>query len=167
MIDGCGGWFDSQKKQFVCCMDNYLGLEILVHEYSHFLQWKNNKKYFNRLNKSTTMFFDWIDGEEYSQKEINSACEKSIELEYDCELQAIKLIKEYKLDIDLEVYIKAANSYLLFYNIVKEKRKWSTDKSAYNKLIMKLMPTVMFPLEFYQNADNISSGMRLQYEKIL
>ena len=169
MKEGCGGWFDHEKKQFLCCMGNTLGFEILVHEYCHYLQWKTKTKYFKDLCKSTSMLFEWLDNpkSKLNQDQLQNVLAASIELEYDCEKMAIALIKKHKLDVDLDLYVRAANAYLMFYHLVVEHRQWSTDASPYNSKILKLVPNELQPLQFYMDPANISAAQRTQYLKIL
>lgn len=167
-IDGCAGWFDFEKKELITCMGNRLGMEVFVHEYSHYQQYKTEKSKFLKWNKATTRFFGWVhDKEKYEDDVIDQDLLTTIELEHDCEQKAIKLIKQYKLDIDITEYAKAAGAYLFFYHMVREKRKWATTKSAYNPAISKLMPDKLMSLEFYQDPSNITKRMRTQYEKVL
>jgi hypothetical protein len=54
----------------------------------------------------------------------------------------VQIIKDFNLNIDIEYYIKKANSYIYFYNWIKRTRKWSTPKNSpyRNKALLKVMP---------------------------
>ena len=111
--------------------------EILVHEFSHMNQWIENDKVWRNLDvpeKKTTQLelFDlWLGNDiELNKEQLRSCISSIIDLELDCEKRAIKMIKEFKLDINIDQYIKKANSYLLFYHVVKNKRCWSKPGKA-------------------------------------
>ncbi len=165
-IEECGGWFDPSKKEFTVAIKNQMGFEILIHEYSHFLQWKERKKFFKRKIKSSNIIFGWISGKHYTDDILEKAIKELIELEWDCEVGAIELIHKYKLDVDINEYIKAANACLLFYHIVYEQGVWCK-KSPYSPKICKLMDTAFHPLEYYLNLNNLTHKQRVEYEKIL
>ena len=122
-----GGYFDEANNKIVVRMDEYF-LEILVHEYCHYIQWKTNCKIWSEQEDSIDLMWKWINKDiELDKKHLNIIFDKIVKLESDCEKRAIKLIKKYGLDINLEQYIKSANAYLLFYDYVKEKRVWLRD----------------------------------------
>lgn len=166
-INKCGGWFDQAKMELKVAYKNKYGFEILIHEYCHYLQWKNDNKFFNEKVKEVGIVFDWLAGEDYSNYKINKAIRNTIELEWDCEKRALELIKSYKLPVDVEVYIKTSNAYLLFYHIVESERKWSK-KSPYNdKKILDLVSNERMDLDYYLNKDNITKELRERYLKVL
>lgn len=166
MVEYCGGWFDSENKEFVVALRNKMGFEILVHEYSHFLQWKNSKRFYNHGANSCGVIFSWLDGKFYKKETVKNAIMSIIELEWDCEMRALELINKHNLDIDVSRYLKATNAYLLFYHIVHETRKWCKT-SPYSSKIMMSMSDSLQPLEYYQISDNIKDHQREKYLKIL
>lgn len=165
-ICDCGGWFDSRGKEFVIAMKSNSWFEILLHEYCHYLQWKNNRKFFNMKTTSCGILFSWLENEDYSDNIIKKAINDIIEIEWDCEINALKLIKQYKLDIDVDQYIKSANACLLFYHMVHQSRKWCIG-SPYGPKITRTMPSQLNSLDFYRNPDTISPKQRELYLKII
>lgn len=165
-IGDFGGSFDYHNKEFIVSMQNKMGFEILIHEYCHYLQWKEDRKYFLKLINNCAIVFDWIDGKFFKKDIIDYAIMGVIELELDCERRSLEQIKKYKLDVDVEDYCKAANSYLLFYNIVRETRKWYGD-TPYTTSLNKSMPSKLMDLEFYLDKDNITEKQHKQYLKII
>lgn len=167
-INGYGGWFDSEKKEFWVAMKNKKGFEIMVHEYCHYQQWKTKKRFFNKLIKDgVSVFFDWVDGKFYPKHVVESALANTIELEWDCECRAVDLIKKNNLDIDVDDYCRGTNAYLLYYHAVHSQRKWTKGKSPYSPRICKLMETSIQPLDYYMNRDNISAQLEREYLKVL
>ena len=47
-LDGYGGWFDAEDKEFVVALKHHMGFEILLHEYCHFIQWKTDRKLWDK-----------------------------------------------------------------------------------------------------------------------
>lgn len=166
-VENCGGWFDCDKREFVVSMKNPMGYEIMIHEYSHFLQWRDNHEYFMKLGKHNTKVFEWLDGKDLSDKVLETAILKTIELEWDCERQSLDLIKKLNLEVDVAKYKKAANAYLMFYHSVWENRKWASKSPYNNNAIMRLTEPEFQPLDYYLDSGNFTKGLQTQYKKIL
>jgi len=94
----------------------------------------------------------WLNGKEI--KFIKNKIDKIKYLELDCEKRAVKNIKKYNLPVNIETYIQKANSYILFYNYVKETRQWSKPGNApyalKNKELWSLCPTKFMPDSYYE-----------------
>jgi hypothetical protein len=165
-VNDCAGWFDSRKREFIVAMQGKGGFSTLIHEYSHFLQWRDRKKYYNRLLKSCDIVFSWIAGKFYKKDVVEEAIKYVIELEWDCEMGALELIKKYDLDVDIKKYIQSANAYIMFYHVIHNTRKWCK-KSPYNPEITRSMPECLQPLEYYQILDNIKDHQWEKYLKVL
>jgi hypothetical protein len=165
-IGDFGGSFDYENKEFIVSMQNKMGFEIFIHEYCHYLQWKTDRKYFMKLINNCGIVFDWLDGKFFRKDIIEYAIRGVIELEWDCEKRALDQIKQYKLDVDVEEYCKSSNSYLLFYNIVHQERKWYKE-TPYTTTLVKSMPDKLMDLEFYLDKDNITEKQYKQYLKLI
>lgn len=102
---------------------------ILVHESCHMDQYIERSPYW------TTSFIDgkeavehiqeWCDGAELSESKLDYAIKKAREVELDCEKRTMEKAKSYGLSINIEEEIQKANSYILFYTLLKETRKWN------------------------------------------
>lgn len=124
----CNGYFEEDKKELAVATGNGLNywLPILVHETSHFDQWRE---------KSTV----WANYSKAVGKEIIL---KTRDLELDCEIRSVEKIKKYDLPINKSEYIKKANAYILFYTFIGNTKRWYViGKEPYNnKKIVNLMP---------------------------
>jgi hypothetical protein len=156
----CNGYWDFDSMTFAAAMDQPKDaiLRLLVHEYGHFTQWKENREIywlavgnhpmaekFGQRNIES-MFFGWLEGsEEYSQQVVEVICNVAKHLELDCERTTVELIRKYDLPIDLEDYIRRACAYVYFYNTLPETRKWyAVGKEPYNiPELLQLMPTTL------------------------
>lgn len=165
-IDNYGGTFSGEDKEFSVAMGSRLGFETFLHEYSHFIQWKFHKRFFNKRETSCSKVFSWLEGVEYDDDEIKKCILDVIELEWDCERIALDLISAYKLDIDKKKYATNANIYLLFYHAVHKKRKWSK-RSIYTSELSKLVPDSLKDLDFYLDPANIDPSILKKYTKLL
>lgn len=163
-LEGCGGWFDCQNRDFLACMSNKMGFEIFVHEYGHYIQWKHFNDFFSKYSNGGQILFGWLDGNDYSDDILDLGHRDSVILELDCETKAVQMIEDNELPVDLDKYKRAANAYLLFYQFVRKNRKWA-GKSVYNNEdIMDAMPTELQPLEYYMNPDSISDEVKAYFE---
>ena len=155
------GYFAEDSKELVCTTKKPESewLEIFIHEFSHYEQWKENS-YTWKLSvlpdgeDSSDLLFSWINGsKDFSKKKLNEIVWRARMLELDCEKRAVKNIKKYKLPIDIYAYIQKANTYVLFHNYVKIYRKWWRRGHAPYK--MKDVYS-QFPDRFLKNYTNIA-----------
>jgi len=152
-INNYAGYFDCQKKELVCAYKNSIGFEVLIHEYNHFLQWKNRPDFWKQCDGDNGSFLNWLDGIDLSKNKISSNFKKTVELERDCEINSLKCIEEFNLDVDIELYTKKANSYLFSYIFAKKNRKWP-QCNIYDASIIDVMPCTILPLENYLNGKD-------------
>jgi len=154
-----GSWDDSQpdKPPTLCCTidgDPIEWISIFTHEYCHFLQWLDKdhiwKKY-DKLDSETLSAA--TNNKPISKKDLEYVINCARDLELDCEKRAVKLIKNRKLPIDLDGYIRDANIYIQYYNYIKISREWYNDdrnNPFEDPLIRSVTPT-----SFYKSFDNI------------
>lgn len=135
------GYFDEDNLIIARKSSRWLG--VFTHEYSHFLQWiEKEPKYIDSENIS----IDDIMKDLKRGKKIRNIEEKMIAIravEHDCERRTIKLIKEYKLPINVNVYTQQANSYLCFYHAVLIKKSTDNRKNIFHPNITKHMPQTL------------------------
>lgn len=141
-IDGnmVGGYFSSNPLEIAVAIgtspDRFNWLDILVHEFSHFEQWRDNDKtYIGTDYKKTTadnIVWNWIAGKDYDENTVETCINKMKLCELNCERRTVKNIIKYSLPIDIEDYIQKANAYIHEYNYIKLTRRWNnpTKKSA-------------------------------------
>lgn len=169
-IDGkYGGWFsgETKQKEFVVAMKRDCAFEIFVHEYCHYLQWKERPNFYNSKAKGCDIVFNWLDGEDYSDRALAKAFANVIELEWDCERTALELMKRYKLPIDVNKYIRGANCYLFFYHTVHETRAWtSKNRSPYSPRFRTFAQDALQPLEYYLDTANYNPKLRRGHRRI-
>jgi hypothetical protein len=104
-------------------------LDLLVHEYNHFRQAIEIPDLFHEWLNGSCPIWDWVDGtsEFSSRKERNYAFDCIINLERDCEVRSIRMIKEYSLPVDLAEYQRIAWIYVNYYNFARKHRTWFGD----------------------------------------
>jgi hypothetical protein len=126
--------------ELVCSMNRPDSLEILAHEFGHVTQWKDQIDLWKKADVSIPKVDEWLMGEDVPDIKKHLAISRDLEL--DNEKRAVKIIKKFGLDIDIDQYIKKANCYVHFYNRMLATRKWcSPDNSPYNnKRLIKQMP---------------------------
>ena len=148
----CGGYFDSEERRLVVATNNEdAWLSLLVHEYGHLTQWAEGCKEWEEGCEGIGHLEDWLAGKR--KKNIKQHIDKSRDLELDNEKRSVKLIKQWKLPIDIKDYIKRANAYVQFYNWMYYSRKWSKPgNSPYrNQAIYDAMPDT-FRMNYKQMA---------------
>jgi hypothetical protein len=159
---GCAGYFDSDKRILSvaakCSEADWLG--VLAHEASHMEQWIENEYMWNKLNCGYELFFRWLEGRTIVKLEIlEEAVSDIIRLERDCELRAIKKIKEYNLPICVNTYSRKANAYLFAYLYFLEKRKWIPKIYSHESVYSKA------PIRFRETYSSIPQRLYNQFKK--
>lgn len=115
--------------------DNF---EIFLHEYCHFLQWKNKRKIYKDSFNSVNRYNDWLS---YKRSRLSILDIRNIQkLEIDCDKLAVKTIIEKDLPIDFQKYILTSNSYVLSYNHSYEHRVFFSEKLPLDSEILDTLP---------------------------
>jgi hypothetical protein len=107
--------------------DEWFG--VLLHEYCHFMQWRDNSKYWERFcNYDVTYSQILLKPERYKV-----ALAALMELEINCEKSAVKIIKKNNL-FDHKKYAQSANAILYKYAFLYNFNKWPEDGRTYKKV---------------------------------
>lgn len=173
-LDGYGGWFCAEKgeEELVVAMKHHMGFEILIHEYCHFLQWKNDRTLWDKSQLTYDVLFDWISspylqyniyvkGKEATEEQLNQSLHDILELEHDCEKRVLKIVRNCPIeDFDIDKYIRAANAYLWSYHLNRELRK-RPKNPIYSERVLEHMPNTFDPnLSFYLDRHNLTDPIR-------
>ena len=167
-LNGYGGWFGAEEgeKELVVALDHHMGFETFLHEYCHYLQWKENRALWDRSLLTYDILFDWIEKPEsvYTIEELDQSLHDILELEYDCENRALRLLKNNPIeDVDTDKYIRAVNAYLFHYHINRELRK-RPKNPIYSDIILQNMPNILgSDLSYYLDSSNITNDMRIAF----
>lgn len=123
------GWFDGEKKILAVATgrEERWWLGTLCHEYSHLTQWAENAPVWLADEKSPD-WWDWLSGKQV--RNYRKGIETSREIEADCERRTVRLMRELSVPVDIEKYCRCANSYVHFYNLIPEVRKWYRPERA-------------------------------------
>jgi hypothetical protein len=155
----CSGYFDEENKIMVVAMKHPQALEVLVHEFGHFTQWVQGIPIWTESGDALGKVDEWLGGKEV--RNIETHMGKARDLELDNEKRAVKLIKRFNLPIDIDLYIKKANAYVLFYTWMLTTRKWAKrSNSPYrNKTLIEACSS-----KFNMRYDQLSPRMRKAFE---
>lgn len=152
----CNGYFDHFLKELVVATDKDKKewMFIIVHEFSHMLQWINNTTQWTEQIEGEKYIFDylaeWIDMKiELSPSKLFDIISKCREVERTAEIIAIDLIEKFQLPIDINIYAQKANSYLFFYTIIPHIRCWYKIAPYEIEKVWSLMPVKILSKEFY------------------
>ncbi len=155
----CSGWFDESIPELVCSLNRKDWIEILAHEYSHLTQWVEGIDLWKKCMIAMPKVDEWLGGKNI--RNIEKYLSDSRDLELDNEKRAVKLIKKWELNVDVDHYIQKANAYVQFYNWMKETRRWATPKNSpyRNERIISSMPK-----RFNMNYDVMGEKYRKLYK---
>jgi hypothetical protein len=141
----CEGYFSDKEKVIKIARLGANFMETLVHEYSHFLQYINKSKIYNKSDKAILMVDEWFNGKDFDQQKLRKAFFIIRAMERDCEKRAIKVIKQFNLQIDTKLYAKRAHCYIYSHFLMEKTRKfYAYKKSPYrSSVVLKIMPSSM------------------------
>ena len=118
--------------------DNQNNLEVFLHEYCHFLQWKNKRQIYEDSYSAYKRYNSWLS---YKRNKISKDDIRTIQkLEIDCDKLAVQVIKKKKLPINTERYIKYSNCYVLMYNFSYKHRSFFNEKRVLDSKILDCVP---------------------------
>jgi hypothetical protein len=147
-VDKCscdGYYFEDGKKRILSIAMKKKPekwFPIFIHEYCHYLQYRDDY-YTDYIESCADKLDSWVS----SKKKISLQKRREYarivrEYELDCERRVVKLIKKKKLEVDTKLYIKKANAYIFFHNILPEKGWYDDGCESPESVpaIIKLMP---------------------------
>ena len=157
---GGSGYFDEIEKKLVVAGKKNIWLGVLVHEYAHLTQWVDGCKEWIEGCEGLPKVDEWLAGKRVHN--IQKHLARSRDLELDNEKRSVKLIKKYKLPIDIKSYVQRANAYVQFYNWMFYTRKWSSEKNSpyCNPNVYEQMPTT-----FRMNYKTMSDKYKQIYKQ--
>lgn len=132
----CGGFFDDgsdlklRKATLAFAQGREDFLELMVHEYCHMTQWIDGIELWEVSADSLTVVDEWLSGVDHLAMLVEVSLNKLRELELDNEKRSVEIFKEWDLPVDVDLYIRKSNAYVLFYNYMKISRKWSNPDNA-------------------------------------
>ena len=143
----CSGYFDETGKTLVVAINRPDWVEILAHEYSHLTQWVEKIPVWLEAEQSLGKVWEWLDGKNVRNIDKHVAVARDLEL--DNEKRSVKVIKKFKLNVDLENYVRKANAYVMFYNWLRKTRKWSRpNNSPYKNKKVKAAMSIKFNMNY-------------------
>lgn len=137
----CGGFFTDEPPTIVAAMGHQDRKILLAHEFCHMTQWREKLPLWEASALSLELVDRWLGGEEVEN--IETHIQNCRDLELDNEIRTSRLVEEFDLGIDLGEYIKKSNAYVMFYNWVLLKRRWSRPgNSPYinTRILSKMSP---------------------------
>ena len=125
------GYFSESDKEIKIDISEKNWLEVLVHEFCHFLQYIEDEPTYKTLEQEEnilTEFWEWVENErELNTNRKRYVCRKVLEMELNCEKRSIEMIRKFDLPIDINEYIFGAYVYIHYFNFVKKYRTWLKD----------------------------------------
>lgn len=135
------GYFDDTSMALACAIKrpDYLG--ILAHEYCHMTQWSEKAPVWIAAIEAKS-YQAWADHLNGKPVEMDTHFQIMRDLELDNEKRTALLIKKLDLPIDIKLYIKKANAYVMLYNYMRITGLWAKpNNSPYtNERILAAMP---------------------------
>jgi len=124
-------------------------VKAFVHEYCHFKQKKEKSKVWGNQNingrDSLSTLEEWFENQiDLTEEEVVKFVRASAEVERDCEIRTIRILKNLELPknfkVDIKKYSKEANSYIAYYFTIPKLKTWCKTSPFQVKQIMDVMP---------------------------
>jgi len=160
---GTAGFFCGELKRIATGINNPLELWFIVfiHESCHMEQWIENREWFLSKMDDYGKFFDWLNGEKVSKKDLEKSIQAIIDIEKDCEIRSVEKIKKYKFEnIDAKEYTQKANCYLFLYAFMLKRRKW------YNHVYGNEKCWKSCPITFKKDYSKLSMRLNNAFEEV-
>lgn len=146
------GFFDQNNNMLGVDLTNEHWPLVLFHEYCHVLQAQESKWATPEELKMFDDREDWSNGKLQLEREDLLRMTRVVQAcELDCEKRVVELIKEYKIECNIEEYIRDSNAYVLTYEAERLLKKaapiGSSEKTAH------LMPNT-----FITDLGSLPSG---------
>lgn len=136
-----------------------------IHEYCHFLQWKNEFEKWESYEDAFSAFNDFFNNK--NRKTISqSVINKVVEVEVDCGLKVDRLLKNKKIKFDRKDYFKYNNLYILCYPSMVKYRTFNIPYK-FTENIMKFIPAKPITMDIFHNYkyyEKIDFCYKLAYE---
>lgn len=161
----CSGYFcDRDKALVVACGKPFNEwFEILIHEFCHMEQWKNDDRW-TKWGTACEKTWDWVSGSIMLNKtQLANIMDDMVELEKDCELRAVEKIKKWNLPINMTRYIKKANVYLYSYHMLPILKRFPT--GIYTDKVLIDMAPKGFKKTYRDVPKNMAKHMLENYAK--
>ena len=125
-------------------------------------QWIDGIELWEVSADSLTVVDEWLSGVDHPDELVEFSLNKSRELELDNEKRSVEIFNKWDLPVDVDLYIRKSNAYVLFYNYMKISRKWSNpDNAPYrNKNIIDAMSD-----KFDMDYENLSEELIELFKK--
>lgn len=161
----CSGYFcDRDKALVVACGKPFNEwIEILIHEFCHMEQWKNDERW-NKWGEACGKTWDWVSGDIMLNKtQLANIMDDMVELEKDCEMRAVEKIKKWGLPINLTKYVKKANVYLYSYHMMPILKRFPT--GIYTDKVLIEMSPKGFKKSYRKVPEDMANHMVKNYAK--
>lgn len=141
-----GGYFIDDPLEIAITTQMYYVdfLSAIVHEFSHFEQWRDDSPYYIRGYKGLDagdILARWLKGDNFKKSTIKQCTAIIRDCELDCERRAVANIKKYKIPINIKDYCRKASGDIHMYNFVNGSRRWNYKRFPnHMPIILKHMP---------------------------
>lgn len=159
------GSFNSQSKTLKVAMGQpaELGMYTFLHEYAHFIQFRDKPELWNRLHSGgTDTYARWLNREiTLSKAEIELAFRNVLALEHDAEVMAVSMVSTHNLPLDINEMSRRANCNLIFYSWTRIKRQWGDCFCGVNDDHLELyLPDTIPTLDYFTDIKNTKAVMK-------
>jgi len=143
----CLGYTCEEARELWLAIGHGFWLSLLVHEYSHFLIWRDRTKAQRtraqaRYDPALDLLEMWTKRKKSAtRRQIVGAAQRVAHEEAITELMALRTIRRYGLPIDVDRYIQRATSYMLTFGFIVQNRRWTNPVAYETEAIWSELPT--------------------------
>lgn len=138
------GYFDDKNKILRIAKGRADWLDVMIHEYAHFLQWvEQPANVYNADARASLIVANFL----HHKKQINPtvlkrAFARVMAFERDAERRAVFIAAHWELPVDPQEYARQANIYIYSHHLMRDTGKWKPIGNPYRATTIKrLMPS--------------------------
>jgi|688.fasta_scaffold323875_1 hypothetical protein len=143
----CDGYFlaEGNYKEIRVARGNKHWVNVLAHEYCHFLQWmETTTAQLKRESRAQFIVHEISTGyttRRWSKRQVTYAFKTIQAMERDCEIRTVKLLKEWGIPFNVDLYIRRANLYVYMHHMwrIYQQQASKFDPESSRKII-RMMP---------------------------
>jgi len=156
----CSGFFDEYTRQIRVAMYSSQWLEVLVHEYCHFLDYLDSpRKELDKENSAVHICKRHMSGDICHPISVKSAFYRIRLAEWKAEKRVPSIIRQWNLPINIQRYIREANLNICLYHMYMKYGRYNTKGNPVNSKVLAKMPKRISRRMVSEISDDIEKAL--------
>jgi hypothetical protein len=156
----CSGFFDEFTRTIRVATKSSVWLEVLVHEYCHFLDYLEcSRRELDKENNAIGICESHMKGHICHARSVKYAFLTVARMEWKAEKRAQGIIREWHLPIDLVDYNKEANLHICLYHMYQKHHRYGARNNPATETILAMMPKTISNRMWRGISENLEKAL--------